>query len=76
MTEQKEVRKFKAQQDYINRKKSEGLARTTLLVPKEMLDEIKDVGLLMRRGEWVELADDEKPILDKVSRTRRQNARA
>ena len=70
------TKKFKAQEDYVSRNREEGLARTTVGVPEKMLDEIKDVALLMRQDEWVALAADERPILDKVSRTRRQNARA
>jgi len=67
--------KFKSQEAYVSRNRAGGFARTTLWVPKEKLDEIKDVALLMRQGEWVDLAADEKPVLDKVSLTRRQNPR-
>jgi hypothetical protein len=69
------VSKFKAQEDYVSRNKKDGMARTTLWVPQAMLDEIKDVGLLMRQGLWLPLADDERPKLDKVSEARRANAR-
>ena len=64
--------KFKAQEEYAKRNKRDGLARTTIWVPDEMLDEIKDVALLMRQGEWAPLQEDEKPTLDKVSRNRRR----
>jgi hypothetical protein len=75
MRSENKVSKFKAQEDYVSRNKKDGMARTTLWVPNEMLDEIKDVGLLMRQGLWMPLADDEKPVLDKVSVVRRANAR-
>ena len=75
MTQVDRSSKFKAQEDYVAKNRKGGLVRTTLWVPDGMLDEIKDVGLLMRQGNWVALEDDEKPILDKVSMARRENAR-
>ncbi len=75
MREVKKVSKFKAQEDYVKRNKKVGMSRTTLWVPTPLLDEIKDVGLLMRQGEWAPLSPDERPVLDKVSSTRRVNAR-
>ena len=54
--------KFKAQEDYAVRKKETGMSRTTMWVPTKMIDEIKDVALLMRKDEWVMLSPDEKPV--------------
>jgi hypothetical protein len=69
------ISKFKAQEDYVQRNKEEGMSRTTIWVPDDMLNEIKDVGLLMRQKLWEPLSPDEKPVLDRVSKTRRANAR-
>ena len=53
--------KFKAQEEYASRMKKDGMARTTVWVPANCLEEIKDCAELMRQREWVELSPAERP---------------